>query len=145
MNFAEKIKEILDTTGMSQRLFADKIGVAQATLWSWLKNGRVPQSKALMGISTRFNIPAKALKDESITREEFRNICSQSLNSATSPTPTVAISETLSDEINKAAAKLEMNRQDTVGLLLKTGLKCLEYIDYNIAEQIALPTKKGGQ
>lgn len=145
MDFSEKIKEILNATGLSQQLFADKIGVAQATLWSWLKNGRVPQSKALISISAKFNIPAKALKDESITPEQFRYICSRSFGSAESPTPTVAISETLSDEINKAAAKLEMNRQDTVRLLLKTGLKCLEYIDYNIAEQIALPTKKGGQ
>ena len=145
MDFSEKIKEILNATGLSQQLFADKIGVAQATLWSWLKNGRIPQSKALISISAKFNIPAKVLKDESITPEQFRYICSQSFGSAESPTPTVAISETLSDEINKAAAKLEMNRQDTVRLLLKTGLKCLEYIDYNIAEQIALPTKKGGQ
>ena len=130
---------------LTQRQLAEEIGTTHATIWSWLKNGRVPQSKALTSISTRFSIPIRALKDDSIPEAEFKLILNKNYTDAESPTPTVAISETLSEEINKAAAKLEMNRQDTVRLLLKTGLKCLEYIDYNIAEQIALPAKKGGQ
>ena len=137
----QKLESILAQTKYTQADLAQITGTSDASVSRWMR-GAKPRTKHLQKIAAAVKIDISTLTDDFA---ELPPLLERTPPAAESPTPTVAISETLSEEINKAAAKLEMNRQDTVRLLLKTGLKCLEYIDYNIAEQIALPAKKGGQ
>ena len=58
MNFCEILHEFLKDNDMTQRLFAERVGVKQSQVSEWLKGKAKPNYDTLKKIARSFNIPA---------------------------------------------------------------------------------------
>ncbi|QQR51629.1 helix-turn-helix transcriptional regulator [Candidatus Saccharibacteria bacterium] len=62
MDYKKKLKEIIDTSGLSQQSLADEIGTSLVTLNNWLNGKSTPTRKALL---TKIDaLYSKYLQDE---------------------------------------------------------------------------------
>ncbi len=58
MEFKDVLKEILETEGISQGEFAERIGATQGTISKWLNGQQEPRFYQLQEIKRAFGYPA---------------------------------------------------------------------------------------
>ncbi|MGI6010170.1 MAG: helix-turn-helix domain-containing protein [Ruminococcus sp.] len=61
MNFPEKLRELRQANGLSQKKLAEKLGVAQSSINYWEKGQRVPSSDAIQKIADFFKLTTDEL------------------------------------------------------------------------------------
>lgn len=67
MSFQDKIKELRQKKGISQKKLADAIGVAQSSINYWEKGQRTPSIVAMESLANYFNVPISCLMDRNIS------------------------------------------------------------------------------
>lgn len=64
MEYKDRIKQLRERTGMSQKKFADMIGVSQASVGYWERGERLPSTDAMQLIAHFFDVPVDELLDD---------------------------------------------------------------------------------
>lgn len=69
--FGERVQELLEKSGYTQRDFATMIGVSEATLSRYIKNEREPKMEIIANIATALNTTTDYLLRGIVDKESF--------------------------------------------------------------------------
>lgn len=79
MEFAERLKQLMDENGTSNYELAKNTGTHQTSVANWL-SGSIPQARKLKAIADYFNVSIEYLKGETDTKEKAATVSGDDLS-----------------------------------------------------------------
>ena len=111
MIISERIFELIDEKGMSQKEFSEKTGIAQSTISDWKRKHTNPSADKIMAIAHTLNVPAEEL------------LCGTEIKGAERPYYMVVDSESETGQLFERIAALSPRQRSRVEGYLDSLLK----------------------